>query len=415
MMLNMHYQYLRYLPVPIYLSHVLFVCGMLQLCGADRGSKFSQGPDGEMCILREDHAEAAEFTYDHVDDSGHSCKCDLCPRGKILHRACVCDPNSSGYLEPSDCRLVNVGEQMMPDRNNCTKGFDCRKCNHPWVVEVQCGLHGTDTVCRCADGYYRASEEQCKPDPRCNKGFEPIITEDGGGFSERSCEQCRPGYYQPNQNSTDKCRPHTNCTKWAGTNQADAQCLNGPSTGGDPSEESKPSDVLNGTYVTGNATGPTVHPMDEWKLFFRRGLMIGIAVGVVVTLIGFLCAHLLSNLAWYKEHFGTENQRGDDNAGEASLHGGKSMDNINEDNESAALVEMDNDTNEAVDRCSRNGSPHVLQMNPDDHSARKAKQEQGPKRQRSPSSSSKNSGSSEDQLSLISANKYPRLFAAPHP
>ncbi|XP_038076108.1 uncharacterized protein LOC119744311 [Patiria miniata] len=345
-MLNMHY--LRYLPI-----FVLFVCGMLQLCGADRGSKFSQGPDirsswkGQMCILREDHAEAGEFTYDHVDESGNSCKCDLCPRGKILHRACVCDPNSSGYLEPSDCRLVNVGEQMMPDRNNCTKGFDCRKCNHPWVVEVQCGLHGTDTVCKCGDGYYRASEEQCKPDPHCDKGFERIITED----------------------------------------------------------------VLNGTYVTGNATGPTVHPTDQWHLFFWSSVVIGIFIvgvvtGVVSTLVcsKYIYAYLLNNFPWFREHFGTENQRGDDNAGEAPQHVRINMDNINEDNENAVLVDIGQHGNKAVDQCSRDGSPDMLQMNPDDHSAPKAKQEQGPKRQRNPSSSSKNSGSSEDLVSLIYLN-----------
>lgn len=80
------------------------------------------------------------------------------------------------------------------------------------------GSSVTDVACQsCPDGLFKeatdaapGSLDKCQPWSTCSRGREP------GSFTpsptdDRSCELCGPGYYQPDADSTAKCRRATSC------------------------------------------------------------------------------------------------------------------------------------------------------------------------------------------------------------
>ncbi|XP_071805827.1 uncharacterized protein [Asterias amurensis] len=232
------------------------------------------GPNGVNCFTRRD---IHERFYDHMDENGLHCPCQLCNPGDILLKNCTCDPNNLERPQISECRHVPTG-QFMNSSNFCSRGFECKKCLHPLEVLHDCSNRGPDTVCGCVDGYYMTSPDTCLPRPKCDAEHEPTSGHGDHG-TEIRCTRCHVGYFQPNNNSTRKCKKIKQCTVRQGTLRSDAVCLNDPTqepiqqstigyvTTEEPIEPDKPSVTTTQEPTPGydeiTPVGTTTHPTTQ--------------------------------------------------------------------------------------------------------------------------------------------------------
>ncbi len=232
-----------------------------QLEREPRSNKYIELPNGHPCMLNPSWGTDTTFV---VSDNGTELTCDLCGMGKVLVSNCTSDTFTK-------CQLLKPGMQRMPHPNFCTTGYPCKACPGPSLtVKKLCDPHGwEDTKCECAKGYFSVNHEAdlCQPMPRCSKGFEPRpgASEDG---AEMICQKCGHGFYQPNDNSTDLCRRHTNCITTPGTDVSDNICKGDPQSSASPatsSNEGVPSlqPTMPSTQVPTGPSSPTPAAITE--------------------------------------------------------------------------------------------------------------------------------------------------------
>ncbi|XP_072018929.1 uncharacterized protein [Amphiura filiformis] len=151
-------------------------------------------------------ASDRQDTFDHTDEYGNTCACDMCMAPTYMTSPCTCTPD--GQVAPDGqptCIFPEEGQTFMPFQNYCPIPFDCQPCSGDLVTTSPCTV-GEDTKCGCPDGTDQTGETSCIPSPLCMQNEGSVrVHKPGDRYPSHVCEPCAEGYIQSKNNTLDKC------------------------------------------------------------------------------------------------------------------------------------------------------------------------------------------------------------------
>ena len=240
----------------------------------------------------ENDKKELEYCVESVfDEKTKKTECVLCKENVQLNEHGICDPKTqcmpvflSGHQKK--CKYCDY-EGCQVSTNGAAQATKCELIiDRPWKESQY-----VNDCYQCMDKFALNSDsKQCRSSPIEGCGimpskqqFQKNLKKTKGGISNLFCAQCKPDYYQHNQDKNNECKlikQNQNCLNFEQIDQTQKQVLLGPKTAS-PKQELKQLD----TEVPPILIATSSSVLIGWKRFFinKQNQKTGELIGKVLT------------------------------------------------------------------------------------------------------------------------------------